>query len=300
MPRRAPRAARGAPDGRVAPALPMPELPEVEVTRRALSPHVEGRTVRRLVVRQHRLRWPVPAQLARAIARQTVIALDRRGKYLLWRFAQGTLISHLGMSGSWRVHVGAAPAPGVHDHVDIVFDGAPPQLARLTDPRRFGALLWHAARDGDVQRHPLLAALGIEPFDARFDGRWLHAGTRGRSASIKQVLLAGDVVVGVGNIYASESLFRAGIHPAAPAQRLGPARCERLADAIRTVLAEAIGVGGSTLRDFVGADGARGYFMLDAFVYDRAGLPCKVCGAPIRRIVQGQRATFFCPRCQRR
>lgn len=278
----------------------MPELPEVEVTRRALAPHVEGRTVRRLVVRERRLRWPVPAQLARALANQPVLALERRGKYLLWRFARGTLISHLGMSGSWRVHLGAAPAPGVHDHVDMVFDDAAPRLARLTDPRRFGALLWHAARDGAIERHPLLAALGIEPFDARFDGPWLHAGTRGRSASIKQVLLEGRVVVGVGNIYASESLFRAGIHPALPARRLGPARCARLADAIRAVLAEAIGVGGSTLRDFVGADGAQGYFMLDAFVYDRAGLPCKVCGAPIRRIVQGQRATFFCPRCQRR
>ncbi len=278
----------------------MPELPEVEVTRRALAPHVEGRTVRRLVVREQRLRWPVPAQLARAIERQTVTALERRGKYLLWRFAQGTLISHLGMSGSWRVYLGAAPAPGVHDHVDIVFDGAPPRLVRLTDPRRFGALLWHAARDGDVQRHPLLATLGIEPFNACFDARWLHAATRGRSASIKQVLLEGRIVAGIGNIYASESLFRAGIHPAAPAQRLSPARCERLANAIRAVLGEAIGMGGSTLRDFVGADGAQGYFMLDAFVYDRAGLPCKVCGAPIRRIVQGQRATYYCPRCQRR
>lgn len=278
----------------------MPELPEVEVTRRALAPYVEGRSVRRLVVRERRLRWPVPAQLARAIAEQTVVALDRRGKYLLWRFAHGTLISHLGMSGSWRLHLGEAPAPGAHDHVDIVFEGASPRLARLTDPRRFGALLWHAARAGDVERHPLLAALGVEPFDPRFDGRWLHAGTRGRSASIKQMLLEGRIVVGVGNIYASESLFRAGIHPALPAQRLGPARCARLADAIRAVLTEAIGVGGTTLRDFVGADGAQGYFMLDAFVYDRAGQPCKVCSAPIRRIVQGQRATFYCPRCQRR
>ncbi|MEW5881265.1 MAG: bifunctional DNA-formamidopyrimidine glycosylase/DNA-(apurinic or apyrimidinic site) lyase [Pseudomonadota bacterium] len=278
----------------------MPELPEVEVTRRALAPHVEGRTVRRLIVRERRLRWPVPPQLARALAAQTVVALDRRGKYLLWRFAHGTLISHLGMSGSWRVHLGEAPAPGAHDHVDIVFEGSAPRLARLTDPRRFGALLWHAARAGDVERHPLLAGLGIEPFDPRFTGRWLHAGTRGRSASIKQVLLAGDVVVGVGNIYASESLFRAGIHPALPAQRLGPARCARLAEAIRAVLAEAIRVGGSTLQFFASANGERGYFMLDAFVYDRAGLPCKVCATPIRRIVQGQRATFFCPRCQRR
>jgi formamidopyrimidine-DNA glycosylase len=278
----------------------MPELPEVEVTRRALAPHVEGRTVRRLLVREPRLRWPVPPQLGRALAGQPVEALARRGKYLLWRFPHGTLISHLGMSGSWRVHLGEAPAPQVHDHVDIVFDDVPPRLARLTDPRRFGALLWHAARAGPIERHPLLAALGIEPFDARFDARWLHAGTRGRSASIKQVLLEGRVVVGVGNIYASESLFRAGIHPALAAHRLGPARCARLVEAIRAVLADAIRVGGSTLRSFVDANGAQGYFMLDAFVYGRAGLPCRVCGAPIRRIAQGQRATFFCPRCQRR
>ncbi len=171
---------------------------------------------------------------------------------------------------------------------------------RLTDPRRFGALLWHEHADGPVEAHPLLAGLGVEPFDALFDGAWLYRGTRGRSVSIKQVLLAGDVVVGVGNIYASESLFRAGINPKLPAHRLGPARCDRLAAAIREVLTEAIAVGGSTLRDFVGADGAEGYFMLDAFVYERAGQPCRVCGTEVMRIVQGQRATYYCRRCQRR
>jgi len=275
----------------------MPELPEVEVTRRALAPHVEGRAVVRAVVRDTRLRWPVPAQLSRRLAGQQVERLDRRGKYLLWRLPAGTLISHLGMSGSWRVHLRAPPAPGPHDHVDLVFDGC---CLRLTDPRRFGALLWHPAAAGDVQAHPLLAHLGIEPFDPRFDGALLYAQTRPRSAPIKQVLLAGDIVVGVGNIYASESLFRAGINPKLPARRLGLARCEALAGAVREVLAEAIRVGGSTLRDFVGAEGVEGYFMLEAGVYDRAGLPCRVCGTPIRRLVQGQRATYYCPHCQRR
>jgi formamidopyrimidine-DNA glycosylase len=275
----------------------MPELPEVEVTRRALAPHVEGRPVRRVVVRDGRLRWPVPTHLPRLMSGQTVEQLDRRGKYLLWRLAAGTLISHLGMSGSWRVHLQTPPPAGAHDHVDLVFDGC---VLRLTDPRRFGALLWHARDDGDISRHALLAHLGVEPFDPRFDGALLYAATRGRSASIKQVLLAADIVVGVGNIYASESLYRAGINPKLPARRLGRARCEQLVLAVREVLAEAIRVGGSTLRDFIGAEGAEGYFMLEAGVYDRAGQPCRVCRTPIRRVVQGQRATYYCPRCQRR
>jgi formamidopyrimidine-DNA glycosylase len=223
--------------------------------------------------------------------------LDRRGKYLLWRLPTGTLISHLGMSGSWRVHLRAPPVPGPHDHVDLAIDGC---WLRLTDPRRFGALLWHAREQGDVREHALLAHLGIEPFDLRFNAELLYAATRSRAASIKQVLLAGDIVVGVGNIYASESLFRAGINPKLPARRLGLARCERLVTAVREVLDEAIRVGGSTLRDFVGAEGAEGYFMLDAGVYGRAGLPCRACGTAIRRLVQAQRATYYCPRCQRR
>ncbi len=275
----------------------MPELPEVEVTRRALAPHVEGREVRRVALRTRSLRWPIPTRLPQILAGQTVLGLERRGKYLLWQFKRGTLISHLGMSGSWRVHLEDAPAPGAHDHVDLVLDGA---LLRLTDPRRFGALLWHPASRGDVARHALLARLGAEPFDSLFDARRLHAETRGRSAAIKQVLLAGGVVVGVGNIYASESLFRAGINPKMPARRLGLARCAALVDAIREVLTAAIGVGGSTLRNFVGIDGGAGYFMMDARVYDRAGQPCTVCGTRIRKIVQGARATYYCPRCQRR
>jgi len=277
----------------------VPELPEVEVTRRALAPHVEGQTVEGVVIRDHRLRWPVPADLPQRMGGQRVERLERRGKYLLWHLASGVLISHLGMSGAWRVlpRSRPVPLPGRHDHADLMFAG---DCIRLTDPRRFGALLWHAHTAGPVEGHPLLAGLGVEPFDALFDGAWLYRGTRGRSAAIKQVLLAGDVVVGVGNIYASESLFRAAINPRLPAHRLGPARSHRLAAAIREVLTEAIAVGGSTLRDFVGADGVEGYFMLDAFVYERAGQPCRVCGTDVTRIVQGQRATYYCRRCQRR
>jgi formamidopyrimidine-DNA glycosylase len=279
--------------------LPMPELPEVEVTRRALAPFVEGGTVTRVEVRERRLRWPVPKPLARMLTGQRIDRLERRGKYLLWRFAHGTLISHLGMTGTWRVHEQAPPA-GKHDHLDVeVSDGRRAVTLRLTDPRRFGAVLWHTPKSGELHRHPLLAPLGVEPFAPEFDGAWLFRHTRGRSAAIKQLLLTGAVVVGVGNIYASESLFRARIHPRTPARRLSRARCDRLAAAVREVLAEAIAVGGSTLRDFVGADGAQGYFTLEARVYDRAGLPCGVCGTPIRRSVQGQRATYFCPRCQR-
>lgn len=277
----------------------MPELPEVEVTRRALAPHVEGQIVQDVTVRDRRLRWPVPADLRKRLRNQRIERLTRRGKYLLWHLPDGALISHLGMSGVWRVlptRLGIPPA-GRHDHVDLMFAQ---HCVRLTDPRRFGALLWHPAAAGPVNLHPLLAGLGIEPFDPAFSGASLHRGTRGRSAAIKQVLLAGDVVVGVGNIYASESLFRAGIDPRMPAQRIGPARYDRLADAIRAVLTEAIAVGGSTLRDFVGADGSEGYFMTDAFVYERAGMPCRVCGTAIARIVQGQRATYLCRRCQRR
>jgi formamidopyrimidine-DNA glycosylase len=276
----------------------VPELPEVEVTRRALAPYVERRAVESLIVRQPRLRWPVPKRLPTLLEGQTVERLRRRAKYLLWHFQHGTLISHLGMSGAWRVWPRQrVPIPGPHDHVDLVFAT---HCLRLTDPRRFGALLWHDARRGDLNSHPLLAGLGIEPFDPRFDGDWLYRHTRSRSASIKQVLLGGDIVVGVGNIYASESLFRARIDPRRGARRIGRVRYEALATAVRDVLSEAIAVGGSTLRDFVGADGEDGYFMLDARVYDRAGQPCRVCATPIVRIVQGQRATYYCRHCQRR
>lgn len=276
----------------------MPELPEVEVTRRGLAPYVVGQQVEGVTVRDARLRWPVPLDLGARLAGRHVEGLERRGKYLLWRFTHGTLISHLGMSGVWRVWPRRnAPEPQRHDHVDLAFSR---HLLRLTDPRRFGAVLWHAAAAGPVEGHPLLAKLGLEPFDPRFGGHALYRETRRRAAAIKQVLLSGDIVVGVGNIYASEALFLAGIDPRTPAQRVSRARCERLAVAVREVLATAIGVGGSTLRDFVSAAGDEGYFMLDANVYERAGRPCRACATPIRRIVQGQRTTYYCPHCQRR
>jgi formamidopyrimidine-DNA glycosylase len=273
----------------------MPELPEIEVTRRGIAPYIEGRRLQRLEVRNPRLRWPVTEEAVAAPEGRTVLEAGRRGKYLLLRFDNGTQLVHLGMSGSLRlVDPGVPPSP--HDHVDWVFDD---RIMRLRDPRRFGAVLWHPDADGAVLAHPRLASLGIEPFDEAFDGGLLYRGTRNRTTAIKQVLLSGDLVVGVGNIYASESLFRAAIHPAAPAGRLGRARCDRLAVEIRATLREAIAAGGSSLRDFVGSDGTSGYFQVDSRVYGREGLPCRVCGTPIKRIVQFQRATFYCPRCQR-
>ncbi|MBU6486364.1 MAG: bifunctional DNA-formamidopyrimidine glycosylase/DNA-(apurinic or apyrimidinic site) lyase [Burkholderiales bacterium] len=275
----------------------MPELPEVEVTKRGIEPYITGRRVERVDVRTLMLRWPVPSDLARTLARQAVRRVERRGKYLLFETDAGWFIVHLGMTGTLRVWPREqALEPAKHDHIDWVFDEF---VLRYRDPRRFGAVLWHARADGDVRAHPLLASLGVEPFTDEFSGELIFRRTRGRTASIKQVLLAGTIVVGVGNIYASESLFRAGIRPTTPAGRVSLARCERLADEVRATLAAAIERGGSTLRDFVGSDGASGYFQLDCFVYDRAGQPCRVCGEPIRQIVQGQRSTYYCAHCQR-
>jgi formamidopyrimidine-DNA glycosylase len=275
----------------------MPELPEVEVTRRGIEPYVTGRRVERVDVRTLALRWPVPADLARTLALQAVRKVERRGKYLLFEIDAGWFIVHLGMTGTLRVlrHEQAAE-PAKHDHIDWIFDEF---VLRYRDPRRFGAVLWHARADGDVRTHPLLASLGVEPFSDEFSGELIFRRTRARTASIKQVLLAGEVVVGVGNIYASESLFRAGIRPTTQAGRVSLARCERLAEAVRVTLAAAIERGGSTLRDFVGSDGSSGYFQLECFVYDRAGEPCRVCSKPIRQIVQGQRSTYYCAHCQR-
>jgi formamidopyrimidine-DNA glycosylase len=276
----------------------MPELPEVEVTRRGIEPHIAGQRIERVAVRTPMLRWPLSPHLPALLERQVVERVGRRGKYLLLECEAGWVIVHLGMSGTLRVlpQGGAVAEPGKHDHVDWVFAHT---VLRFRDPRRFGAVLWHPRGDGDVHDHVLLARLGVEPFSPQFDGALLYALTRGRSVSVKQALLAGDRVVGVGNIYASESLFRAGIRPTTAAGRVSLARYERLADEIRLTLAAAIEKGGSTLRDFVGGNGESGYFQLDYFAYDRAGLPCRICGAPIRQIVQGQRSTYFCPNCQR-
>ncbi|MEN9773384.1 MAG: DNA-formamidopyrimidine glycosylase [Pseudomonadota bacterium] len=273
----------------------MPELPEVEVVRRGLEPRVAGRAVEHVTVRETRLRWPITADLAVVLPGLTLRALDRRGKYLLFDFGAGTLIVHLGMSGQLRWLVEPGPAQR-HDHVDIAMSGG--GVLRYTDPRRFGALLWHPAACGRTDHHPRLAGLGIEPLSDAFNGERLYRLTRKRSVTIKQWLLSGRAVVGVGNIYASESLFRAAIRPTTRAGRLTRARCNALADAIRETLSDAIARGGSTLRDFVDSAGEQGYFQLDCLVYGRAGAPCRRCGTPIALIRQQQRASYFCPVCQ--
>jgi formamidopyrimidine-DNA glycosylase len=270
----------------------LPELPEVEVTRLGLVPQIAGRTISGVAVREPRLRWPVSPEV-RQLAGRKVLEVRRRGKYLLLDCGDGHLIIHLGMSGSLRVLPPGAPI-GKHDHFDLALGD---RVLRLRDPRRFGAVLWTA---GAPQAHPLLAHLGVEPLSRAFTAARLLALTRGRRASIKQFLMDGRQVVGVGNIYASESLFRAGIHPRMPARRLSADASRRLVGAIRLTLRAAIRAGGSSLRDFVGSDGNPGYFQQRYRVYDRAGQPCRACGAPIERIVQGQRASFFCPRCQLR
>jgi formamidopyrimidine-DNA glycosylase len=277
----------------------MPELPEVEVTRLGVAPHLEGRVVTQVVLRRDGLRWPFPAALQERLAGQRVLHTGRRGKYLLIVFAHGTLIIHLGMSGHLRV-LPLGTELRKHDHFDLVVDGPDgQQVLRLHDPRRFGAVLWHSSDDGALDEHLLLRGLGVEPLEAGFSGALLHRATRNRSASIKQVLMAGDIVVGVGNIYACESLFRAGINPKTSAARISRARYDKLADAIRDILAAAIVQGGSTLRDFIAVNGQSGYFQQTYFVYDRAGVPCRNCGAPVRQITQGQRSTFYCVHCQR-
>lgn len=271
----------------------MPELPEVETTRRGIRPPLLGRWVSNAVVRNHRLRLPVPPDLSGVLVGQTLREVRRRAKYLLLDFDTGSVIVHLGMSGSLRVVEAHAPA-GLHDHLDIVFGEC---ALRLRDPRRFGMVLWQV---GDGLQHPTLAALGPEPLEPGFDGALLHRMTRGLRAPIKQVLMDARRLVGVGNIYAAESLFRASIHPLTPAGRLGALRCDRLAQAVKTTLEQAIAAGGSSLRDFVGSDGQPGYFQQQYFVYGREGQACRVCGASIRRTMLAQRATCWCPVCQRR
>lgn len=272
----------------------MPELPEVEVVRTGLSGTATGRRVQAVVTRVPALRWPIPGDLDTCLRGRVLLRVERRSKYLLLHFETGCLIVHLGMSGTiaWR----AASTPlRAHDHLDLVFEQG---ILRLNDPRRFGAVLWHPADAGPPASHPLLAGLGVEPLSEGFDGQLLHAATRGRRLAIKSLLLSGSVVVGVGNIYASESLFRAGIRPTTAAGRIGLARYERLAAAIRETLTQAIAAGGSTLRDFVSSEGQSGYFQLACFVYDRAGEPCRRCATPIRLLRQQQRATYWCPVCQ--
>lgn len=268
----------------------MPELPEVETSRLGLLPHLLGNTIERVIVRNASLRWPVPPQVGELRAAR-VLALGRRGKYLLFDLAEGQLLLHLGMSGSLRV-VDQAIAPGKHDHVDFCLaDG---KCLRLTDPRRFGAVLWNT----QGLAHPLLAHLGMEPLDAGFDGAFLARKAEGRHQAVKTFIMDAKMVVGVGNIYAQESLFLAGIHPQRSVSRLSGERWQRLAEAIQQVLTAALAAGGTSLRDFIRTDGKPGYFKQELKVYGRDGLPCYRCGTPIRLIRQGQRSTCYCPRCQ--
>lgn len=270
----------------------MPELPEVETTRRGIAPFSEGKQVAQLVIRDPRLRWPVPDDLPQRLAGQTLREADRRAKYLLLRFDHGTVIVHLGMSGSLRV-ITDNSEPHKHDHIDLSFtDGT---RLRFNDPRRFGCWLW----DEQPQDHPLLASLGPEPLGEDFSGPYLFRKSRGRKTPIKSFLMDNRIVVGVGNIYANEALFKTGIHPNRPAGRIGAARYQRLCDAIRETLSAAILMGGTTLRDFVNSDGKPGYFAQSLLVYGRAGLPCVECQRPLRETRMNQRSTVYCTRCQR-
>ncbi len=270
----------------------MPELPEVETTRRGIAPHLEGQTVTDVRVRQRRLRWPVPRDLSTRLIGQELILVERRAKYLLLRFRVGTLMIHLGMSGSLRVLPADSPAEK-HDHVDVVFADI---CLRLRDPRRFGAVLW---TDDLTDHHPLISNLGPEPLSDAFDAHHLADAAKGRKLAIKQLIMDGKVVVGVGNIYANEALFMAGIHPQRAAGRIGFARLAALVDAVKTVLAAAIEQGGTTLRDFQREDGKPGYFAQALQVYGRAGLPCPSCGKPLKECRLGQRSTVYCGHCQR-
>lgn len=281
----------------------MPELPEVEVTRRGIAEAIAGATIARVRVGKP-LRWPLGIAPERLVGAR-VGAVARRGKYLWIPIADvhgddagtvdGGLLVHLGMSGSLAFGAATSP-PGPHDHFDLATDRG---LLRLHDPRRFGAVVWSPGLDADPAAK-LLAGLGLEPFDPRFDGEHLHVGLSGRRVAVKLALLAGDIVVGAGNIYACEALFLAGIDPRLAAAKVSRPRAAKLADAVRGVLARALDAGGTTLRDFRDAHGVAGSFQMQAQVYGREGQPCHACGTAIRRIVQGQRSTFFCPRCQKR
>lgn len=270
----------------------MPELPEVETTRRGIVPLIVHQTVSGVTVRQPSLRWPVPGFLSRSLPGLSFESVERRGKYLLLHTMAGAVLIHLGMSGSLRIVDNLTPA-GKHDHVDIQFEND--SVLRFTDPRRFGCILWSPAPAG---MHPLLATLGPEPLTDAFSGRYLKTKSRGKKSPIKQFIMNSHVVVGVGNIYANESLYGAGIHPSRAAGNISLARMERLSEQIKTVLSDAIRVGGTTLRDFTDSDGKPGYFKQSLQVYGRSGEACNHCGAHLREIRLGQRSTVFCRKCQ--
>jgi len=271
----------------------LPELPEVETTRRGLAPHVRRRRIASVSVYEPRLRWRVARDLPRKVTGQRIVRVGRRAKYLLLTLESGTLLLHLGMSGNLRAVPVATPRR-THDHFDLVLDSG--VALRFNDPRRFGSLLFTSA---DPQRHPLLAHLAPEPFSSAFDADYLYRVTRRRRVAIKHLLMNSHLVVGVGNIYASEALFRARLRPGRSARSLSRADAAHLVRAVRAVLRQAIRSGGTTLRDYLGTDGAPGYFRQRLYVYERRGKPCRRCGSAVRAMTQGQRSTYYCPRCQR-
>jgi formamidopyrimidine-DNA glycosylase len=271
----------------------LPELPEVETTRRGLAPFTRARRILALHLYEPRLRWPVPASLPGRLAGQRIVGTGRRAKYLLLKLESGTLLLHLGMSGNVRVVPQAEPRRA-HDHFDLVLDSG--LALRFNDPRRFGSLHYTEA---DPATHPLLARLAPEPFATAFNADYLYEISRGRRVALKQLIMNSQLVVGVGNIYASEALFRARLRPTRAARRLTRADAARLVRAVRAVLTQAIKAGGTTLRDYLGADGAPGYFRQRLYVYERAGQRCRRCGSRIRALTQGQRSTYYCPGCQK-
>ncbi len=271
----------------------MPELPEVETTCAGIAAHLTGKRIQRVRVYQARLRWPVTAELAAKVEGQHIRQISRRGKYILLAVADGHILIHLGMSGSLRI-VRAGEEREKHDHFDLCLDNG--TCLRLRDPRRFGAVLWS---EQTLSEHPLLKDLGPEPLERNFDGGYLHAKALGRKVSIKEFIMNSHVVVGVGNIYANEALFLAGINPTRQAGRVSGERYAQLVKTIKQVLRQAIKQGGTTLRDFVNSEGKPGYFKQKLKVYDRAGEPCLQCGTTIKLIRQGQRSSFYCPHCQK-
>ena len=270
----------------------MPELPEVETSRAGIAPFIEQKTIKAVIIRESRLRWPIPELLTTTLPGLLLQNVHRRGKYLLLNTNQGVLLLHLGMSGKLRITSPEQPA-GKHDHLDLVF--ADDTVLRLNDQRKFGAVLWWT---GDIAEHPLLAELGPEPLSADFNGEYLHARAAKRTLPVKSLLMNSHIVVGVGNIYANESLFMAGIHPERPAGSIGLQQYSELADKVKTVLQQAIAQGGTTLRDFTNAQGKPGYFQQSLNVYGKAGQPCPKCNTPIELIKIAQRASYYCGSCQ--
>ena len=271
----------------------MPELPEVETTRRGISPHIQGQQVAQVLIRQARLRWPITPSLEKELPGHTIDSIERRGKYLLLGTAAGTLLIHLGMSGSIRI-TDSSQTPGKHDHVDILFkDG---RIMRYSDPRRFGCMLWE---QHSIAAHPLLQSLGPEPLGEEFDGDTLYRASRQRKVAVKSFIMDSHVVVGVGNIYANEALFLAGINPKRAAGKIARARYQLLADCIQQILRTAIEQGGTTLRDFTNSNGDPGYFKQSLKVYGRGGMECLSCQRPLTEFRLGQRSTVYCMHCQK-